>query len=116
MSCTSVLLLSKFSYYAFLNSRQIYIVKLEKMAVDSENTSWGKDAKVEDVRAMRRYNWLLRWTAFFGEVCFFVVLVLAVLVVGGFLIYGNFENAIFKDGTSLTCILDGATGEIFNVK
>jgi hypothetical protein len=86
------------------------------MAVESQCSSWGQGAKVEDIRALRRYNWILRGLVFAGEMYVFTALTLVILIVGWFLYSGNFENAIFTDGTSLSCILDGATGEIVNVK
>lgn len=100
----------------FLHSKQIHIIELEKMAVESNGSSWGQGAEIEDIRALRRYNWILRALAFAGEMYVLTVLALVILIVGWFLYSGNFENAIFNDGTSLSCILDGATGEIINVK
>lgn len=86
------------------------------MAVESQGSSWGQGAEIEDIRALRRYNWILRGLVFAGEMYVLTVLVLVILIVGWFLYSGNFENTIFSDGTSLSCILDGATGEIINVK
>lgn len=86
------------------------------MAVESQTTSWGRAAKIEDIRALRRYNSILRGCAFAGEMLVYAMLVITILVAGWFLFNGNFENAVFTDGTSLTCFMDGATGEITNVK
>lgn len=84
-------------------------------AANSAYTSWGKRPEQHDVRALRRYNALLKKVVLLLEI---VVYALAVAVVAVFLWVlwdGNFENVIFTDGTSLACILDGNTGEIVNV-
>lgn len=86
------------------------------MAVESQTTTWGQAAEIEDIRALRRYNSLLRGLVFTGEILVYTTLFLTIVVVGWFLHSGNFENAIFTDGTSLSCFLDGSTGEIINVK
>jgi hypothetical protein len=46
----------------------------------------------------------------------YVLLVTFICIAGAFLFAGNFENAIFADGTSLSCFYDGSTGKIVNVK
>ncbi len=78
-------------------------------------TSWGKPPEHRDVRALRRYNAMLRKLAQAGEIAVYLLAVSVIGVFLWFLFTGNFENAIFTDGTSLTCILDGNTGEIVNV-
>jgi hypothetical protein len=80
------------------------------------NSSWGQPSDHTDIRALKRYNWLLRKLAFVGEVIVYCLTVLIVIVCGGMLVAGNFENTIFTDGTSMSCMLDGSTGEIVNVK
>jgi hypothetical protein len=86
------------------------------MAVEFPNSSWGQSAPVDDIRALRRYNWLLRRLASTGEALVYVLLVTFICIAGAFLFAGNFENAIFADGTSLSCFYDGSTGKIVNVK
>lgn len=85
-------------------------------APDLSNSSWGKRPKVNDTRALRRYVHILRILATTGEMLVPVLALAYVLVAGIFLYTGNFENLKFEDGTSLSCILNGATGEIINVK
>jgi len=80
------------------------------------NSTWGKPAENKDVRVLRRYNRLLRILSAIGEITVYVLIVLGVLVCGGMLFFGNFENTIFTDGTSVSCMLDGSTGEIVDVK
>lgn len=82
---------------------------------ESSYSSWGKPSERLDVRALRRYNVALNSLVRVGE---FLVYALSFAVVAAFLwfmFYGNFENAIFTDGTSLTCIFDGTSGEIVDV-
>ena len=79
-------------------------------------TSWGKPPEHRDVRALRRYNAILRRLARVGEGAVYLLAVSVIGVFLWFLFTGNFENAIFTDGTSLACILDGNSGEIVNVK
>jgi hypothetical protein len=78
-------------------------------------SSWGKPTHHLDVRAVRRYNAILRLISHVGEGAYFVMATGAICMFFGFLFFGNFENAIFSDGTSLTCMLDGITGEVVNV-
>ena len=77
-------------------------------------TSWGKPTEHLDIRALRRYNAMLRTIAGIGEGAYFVMAAGAVCICFAFLFYGNFERGIFSDGTSLTCMIDGITGEVIN--
>ena len=83
---------------------------------DSQQTAWGVRPSHDDVRAIRRFNRILQAMANAGEFMVFtliaVVLVLALLMV----FTGNFENIIFNDGTELSCIYDGKTEGIVNVR
>lgn len=84
--------------------------------LDLPDSSWGRPQKHHDTRALRRYNQLLRHLARAGEIVTQVLIVVMCIMFVGLLYVGNFENAIFADGTSLSCIFDGATGKIVNVK
>lgn len=84
-------------------------------ATESAHTSWGKRPKHHDMRALRRYSTMLRKLTKIGEAMVFMLVISVVGVFLGFLFTGNFENAIFTDGTSLSCMLDGNSGEIVNV-
>lgn len=79
-------------------------------------SAWGKRAEQGDVRALRRYNALLQRLMVVGEASVYVLSTLVVALFLWFLYTGNFENVIFTDGTDVTCILNGATGEIVNGK
>lgn len=81
-----------------------------------QHSSWGKGSGGLDVRALRRYNRLLKIFALTGEILVPLLLLVYLVVAGVFLYTGNFENVIFQDGTSLSCVLDGTTGEISNVQ
>lgn len=85
-------------------------------ALPPPNSTWARPPNHKDVRALRRYNKLLRALSRAGEIAVHVLLALVLLVVGGMLYVGNFENIIFTDGTSVACMLDGSTGEIVDVK
>jgi hypothetical protein len=78
--------------------------------------SWGRRSDHHDVRAMRRYNVLLRKLATVGECVVYLLAVLSAALFLWFLYFGNFENVIFTDGTDLTCVLNGSTGEIVHGK
>lgn len=82
---------------------------------ESSYSSWGKPSDHLDVRALRRYNSMLNSLARTGEVMVYVLAIAIVACFLWFLFYGNFENAIFTDGTSLSCIYDGENGEIVDV-
>ena len=77
---------------------------------------WGKRAQPSDVRALRRYNAMLLRMASAGEVSVYVLATLSTALFVWFLYWGNFENIIFTDGTELTCVLNGSTGEMINGK
>ncbi len=79
-------------------------------------TTWGHEPEHFDVRAQRQYNALLRRMVVLGEWAVVLLTLAVVICFTAFLFFGNFENIIFTDGTSLSCILDGNTGEIVNVK
>lgn len=79
-------------------------------------TSWGKRAEHSDVRALRRYNALLLRLVSIGEASVYLLTALVVALFLWFLYMGNFENVVFTDGTDLTCILNGSTGEIVDGK
>ncbi len=83
---------------------------------DGNFTSWGHDPEHFDVRALRRYNALLHKLVVAGEWAVVILTLATVICFVGVLFFGNFEDIIFTDGTSLSCILDGNTGEIVNVK
>lgn len=68
-----------------------------------------------DVRALRRYNQTLRNLSGAGEL---VGICLAVLLACGTILFTlatNYEDAIFDDGTTNICMIDGKTGEITHV-
>jgi hypothetical protein len=76
----------------------------------SQRTAWGKRTLLEDVRALRTYNALLKRARTVGEtlaVCFSAATILGALA---FMYLGNFESAIVNDGTSTNCVLDDKTG------
>lgn len=85
-------------------------------AQESNFSAWGRDPEHFDVRALRKYNRLLRRMIMAGEWMVYLLVLAVVGGLSGFLFFGNFENVIFTDGTSLSCILDGNTGEIVNVE
>lgn len=83
---------------------------------ESAITSWGRPDTEVDVRALRRYQDILSRIATVGEV---LVLVLLVgILIGAIWLFTqtNFENVIFYDGTDMTCVFNGKTGEISNVQ
>lgn len=84
--------------------------------IESHETSWGKPPIHDDVRALRRYNRLLQQLSAVGEGLIYAGLVVWAAATLAMVFTGNFENLIFKDGTTLSCILDGNTGEITNVR
>lgn len=84
-------------------------------APDTQKSTWGKPFEIDDPRALRRYNALLRGLAFVGEILSHILSALFLLIALGMLFMGNFENTIFSDGTSISCMLEGSTGEIVNV-
>jgi hypothetical protein len=75
-------------------------------------SSWGCRPELDDVRAFRCYNILLRHLAQAGQFAVFVLTIAVASTFIGFLYAGNFENVIFWDGTDHTCVLDGNTGHI----
>lgn len=77
-------------------------------------TTWGKAPDKQDIRAIRRFNDVLRKLAGAGEVLAFVLAIASVAAFLWFLFYGNFEIAIFTDGTSFTCLFDGSNKDIVN--
>lgn len=80
------------------------------------STSWGQPTVEIEIRAKRRYQQLLRYSASIGEGIYFGLLALIGLGVIWVLTAMNFENAVFYDGTAMVCVLDGETGEISNVQ
>lgn len=83
---------------------------------ESPTTSWGKQDRDVDVRALRRYQTMLSRIALLGEIFVFVLLVGVASASIWLVTQTNFENVIFYDGTDSTCVLNGKTGEISNVK
>lgn len=79
-------------------------------------TSWGKQAKEVDVRALRRYQTILSRVGSIGEVLVFILLVAVAGSTIWLVTQTNFENVIFYDGTDAMCVFNGKTGEISNVK
>ena len=79
-------------------------------------TSWGQPAEQNNVRALRRFNALLRGLASAGSWMLTLISAAAMVSFGVALFTINFENDIFSDGSTLTCILDGRTGEIGDAK
>lgn len=79
-------------------------------------SSWGKPDTDVDVRALRRYQSILSRIATVGEVL--VIVLLMGILSGAIWLFTqtNFENVIFYDGTDMTCVYDGKTGEIINVQ
>jgi hypothetical protein len=82
---------------------------------ESLYTSWGKAPVHLDARALRLYNRILEKLVKTGEILVYILTVSVLGVFLWFLFMGNFENVIFTDGTSVTCILQGKSGEIVNV-
>lgn len=80
------------------------------------STTWGQPVKEIDTRALRAYRLLLVRIANIGETLYFSLLVSFVLVSIWLLAFANLESIIFYDGTANTCVLDGATQEIFHVQ
>ncbi|MGX2038534.1 hypothetical protein ACWJKU_00160 (plasmid) [Methylocaldum sp. MU1018] len=79
-------------------------------------SSWGKHDAEVDVRALRRYQAILSRIASVGEVLVFVLLVGILAGAVWLFTQTNFENVIFYDGTDMTCVFNGKTGEIINVQ
>jgi hypothetical protein len=75
-------------------------------------TSWGEGVKITDVRALRRYNAILRIALNIGSTAATLVAIGAICAYLWFVFKGNFENLIFTDGTNRTCVMDGGTGQI----
>lgn len=85
-------------------------------AQQTTTTSWGAGTSELDVRALRRYN---RFLAFCSNTAEWLAMALIPVIFGGVIwlvLFTNFENAIFYDGTDLVCIYNGETGEIRNVE
>ncbi len=86
------------------------------MRTELASSSWGRPDRDVDVRALRRYQDILSRIAAVGEV---LVLVLLMGILAGAIwlfTQTNFENVIFYDGTDMTCVFNGKTGEISNVQ
>lgn len=79
-------------------------------------STWGKNSTDIDVRALRRYQKILRAFSSFGEWASFALAHCVLIAIVLLILLTNFENVIFYDGTDMTCVLNGATGEIYNVK
>jgi len=79
-------------------------------------SSWGKRDTEVDVRAMRRYQATLSRIAYVGEVLVSVLLAGVLASSVWLFTQTNFENIIFYDGTDMTCVFNGETGEIINVR
>jgi hypothetical protein len=79
-------------------------------------TSWGKPEIEVDVRALRRYHSILSMIGSIGETLVFVLLAAVAASSIWLVTQTNFENVIFYDGTDATCVFNGKTGEISNVK
>jgi len=79
-------------------------------------STWGNTGERVDIRALRRYSTWLALANNVGEwTAILLVVVLAIAMVAT-LVYLNFENVIFTDGTSQACVLDGNSGVISNVQ
>lgn len=85
-------------------------------AVERLRTAWGRPPEHRDIRALRRYNRVLHRLSIAGECLAGALTALVVGIFIAFLFTGNFENIIFTDGTSLTCVFDGNTGEIIDAQ
>ncbi len=79
-------------------------------------SSWGKPQANYGILAERRWNQILGKLVSFTEWFVIALILLEVALILGLVFGVNFENIIFWDGTSLTCMMDGATGEIKNVR
>jgi hypothetical protein len=85
-------------------------------AYELATSSWGKPDAEIDVRALRHYQAMLSRLSSIGEALVFVLLVGILVGVAWLFTQTNFENVIFYDGTSTTCVFNGKTGEIINVQ
>jgi hypothetical protein len=74
--------------------------------------TWGCRPAPEDVRALRRYNLLLRHLGQAGEWTVAVLFVAVLATYLGFLGTGDFTDVVFWDGTNHACVLIGNTGAI----
>ena len=77
-----------------------------------EKTSWGTPELQVDARALRRYHNILSYTSGLGEILIFLLVIGIFMSVLWLITQANFENIIFYDGTDMTCILHGSTGNI----
>jgi hypothetical protein len=85
--------------------------------MDAKNltyTTWGKPTDRQDIRALRRFNEMLRGVAKLGEILVLVLTTLVVVACLYFLLFGDFETVIFTDGTSSTCLFDGKSEGVSN--
>jgi hypothetical protein len=82
--------------------------------IDPPDSNWGESQATADILVLRRSNQALESINFAGEVACYAALLLLTLSSLSFLVSTNFENAVFSDGTSLTCVIDGRTGNIYN--
>lgn len=80
------------------------------------NSSWGAPTTEVDSRVLRSYTRLLARLATLGEIVHFTMLAVFLGTAIWLLVFANLENIIFYDGTATTCVLDGATQEIFHVQ
>lgn len=82
----------------------------------SKLSSWGNRDSEVNVQALHRYQMLLARIGDVGEVL--VLILVAAILAGAIWLFTqtNFENVIFYDGTDMTCVLNGDTGEIVNVQ
>lgn len=81
-------------------------------AHEMATSSWGKRDADVDVRSLRRHLAVLSHIASVGEVLVLALLVGIFAGAAWLLTQTNFENVIFYDGTDMTCVLNGKTGEI----
>lgn len=85
-------------------------------AHDSTTTSWGDTSRKVDVRALRRYNRFLAAACGIAEWLAIALIPLTLAGVVWLVMFTNFENVIFYDGTDMICVYNGDTGEIRYVK
>lgn len=87
---------------------------IEKL--DSVNTTFGRSKVVSDSLAHKRFLNLLKKSNTIATLVFYPLLFLFVVLTIAATRTINFENTIFSDGTSLSCLYDGSKEEVINVK
>jgi len=81
-----------------------------------QHTSWGHPESISDMRTLKKYAAFLRSIRLGLEALNFLLIVAVFLMFIFSLLHGVFEDAVIYDGTRTSCVLDGKTGEVTDVR